>query len=326
MKSFLLKSVIVVIMYIPLQRLYYYYTNDADASTPLYLKVEKNKNDYAEAEMVSFGSSVEYMSHPKDKDRRTMTERLETYLPNKKIVQLSQAAFTVKILDAFIKYYHKKVNGVKQFYIIELNMDQFSVTDNSRFLDRTPERLSYGRDFRAALYKPLSIFNYDYGVLTEQEFKDQEIYLDGEYQGLYNELFNGQDLTAKQVYRNRYMIQYLYHLDEENEKIGYLRNLISFLIQEDIDCLFYITPFDHESCTKYFEVTLCNEIIDSNIKYLTDILDESGMDYLNLTKDVPTSYIATTAMAPNCHLKSEGKEYNAKKISEWVNMNLSSPN
>jgi len=322
MKNFLLKSLVVVLLYLPAQYVYYKYTNKADVTTPLMLKVKNSAESYAKAEIISFGSSVEYMCHPKDEDRRTMTKRLESYLPERKIVGLSQAAFTVKILDAFIKFYHRKVGEVKQFYVIEMNMDQFAMTDNKRFLDRTPERLSYAENIVSAMYRPLSIFNYDYGVLTDKEYKTQEVFLDGEYQGEFDPMFNGQDQTFKEVHTNRYMIQYLYELDESHEKIGYLKSLIKFLQQNDIKCLFYITPFDVESCGKYFEQDLCDKVIDANLKVVTDVFEQNKVPYLNLAKDLPTEAIASTPLAPNGHLKSDGKEYNAKKISEWVKMNL----
>lgn len=118
------------------------------------------------------------------------------------------------------------------------------------------------------------------------------------------------------------MIKYLYQLDKSHEKIMALERLIEFVKKKQIKVLFYIVPFDYLSCEKYFDQAICSEVLGSNIKVLTDILDNSGLDYLNLTLDLPTEFIATTPLAPNGHLRSEGRKYNAKKISEWVKTNL----
>jgi len=327
MKTFIGKSAIVVLVYLASQYLYYQYTNTAILTTPLMRNVIVDAEEHRKAEIVSFGSSIEYMSHPKEKDRRTMTQRLKTYLPDRKVIQFSQAAFTMKVLEPFIKFYRKYVDS-NQFYVIELNMDQFSITDKKRFLDRTPERLSYGENLISAMYKPLSIFNYDYGVLTEKEYKEHEIYLEGVYLGELDSLFNGQHLKAKEVFRNRYLIQYMYNLDRNNEKIKSLIRLIKFLQKEKINSLFYITPYDYKSCEKYFDTEVCHRVLNGNIKVLTDILDEYNLNYLNLSKDLSTDYIATTPMAPNGHLKGKGRDYNAKMISAWIKENLGviSPN
>jgi len=321
MKSFLLKSLVFVILYLSAQYFYHKYTHDAPATTPLYSKVIDDAYEHAKADIVSFGSSIEYMSHPKEKDRRTMTQRLEGYLPQYKIISMSQAAFTVKLLEPFIKFYKRHVPK-DQFYVIELNLDQFSVTDNKRFLDRTPERLNYGENLITALYRPFSIFNYDFGVLTDKEFKAQEIYLQGELMGDFDELYNGENSTFKKLQKDRYMVQYLYDLDNSHPKIGSLNRLIKFLKKENIEALFYITPVDYMSCEMYFDASICSTILNANIKVLTDILDESEFPYLNHTLDLPTEAIATTPMMPNGHLKGEGRDHNAKQISEWIKKNL----
>lgn len=325
MKSFILKSIVLVIIYLGAQYMYYNYTNTAILTTPLMRNVLVDADTHREAEIVSFGSSIEYMSHPKEKDRRTMTQRLQGYLPDRKIIPFSQAAFTIKLLEPFIKFYHKHIDK-DQFYIIELNLDQFSLTDNKRFLDRTPERLSYGENLTSALYKPMSIFNYDYGVLTEKEFDQQEIYLDGQYIGQMDSLFNGEHLTAKELFKNRYMIQNMYTLDRSHVKIKSLMRLIDFLNKEQVENLFYITPFDYLGCEKYFDARLCQHVLNGNIKVLTDILEEHGINYINMSKDLDTKHIATTPLAPNGHLKGSGRDHVAKMISIWIKENLRGSN
>lgn len=321
MRSFLKKSALLVLLYIPAQYLFHKFTNDALEVTPFMKKVINGADKFAKADIVTFGSSVEYMSHPAEKDKRSMTESLERLLPQKEIIAFSQPAFTIKLLGPFIKFYNRYVNS-DQLYVIELNMDQFSLTNNKRFLDRTPEMLSFAENLHSAMYKPLAIFNYDYGVLTQEEFAKQKIYLQGEYQGEYDVLYNTKPKSLSDLYRNRYMIKYLYQLDKSHEKIMALERLIEFVKKKQIKVLFYIVPFDYLSCEKYFDQAICSEVLGSNIKVLTDILDNSGLDYLNLTLDLPTEFIATTPLAPNGHLRSEGRKYNAKKISEWVKTNL----
>ena len=321
MKSFLLKSTLICFTYILLQYLFYFNTvEEFEINAPFLTRIKHDIKDIKNADIFTLGSSIEYMSHPSEKNKWTMSQKLQEYLPEYKIIAFSQPAFNIDLLNPLLKYLYKKTQKDK-LYIVEFNWDQFSVASNKSFIDRTSDRLIYEDNIITTLYRPLSIFNYDFGVLSNKEFREQDIFFDGSYMGKFQELYEDEDENdIESNFRNKYMIKYLYKLDHTHEKIKSFKELIIFLKKNNIKAIFYLTPFDYQSCSEYFETKKCQSIIDNNIQYVIDILEESEVSYINLVKSLPTEYTASTPISPNGHLKAEGRDFIAKELAKYINL------
>lgn len=319
MRIFLLKSAVICVLYLVAQYFFYHNTTtEFGITAPFFYRIASDMDNIEKMDIITLGSSIEYMSHPREKNKRTMTQNLQDYLPQYEIMAFSQPAFTIDLLSPFLKYLRKKLKKDK-LYIIELNWDQYSLTDNKPFLDRTPARIIYEDNIVTTLFRPLSIFNHSFGILSTKEFEEQEVYYQGEYQGTFKELYETNDQAA--VARNRYMIQYLYELDDNTDKIKTLKKLIAYSKENDLEVLFYLTPFDYQSCDKYFEESVCNRILNKNIDFVVNLLESNDMPYINLSKSLPTEHIASTPALPNGHLKAEGRDFIAKELAKWMKTN-----
>lgn len=320
MNRFIINSSILVLLYIVSHYAYHSFTNDYAVTIPFVNRIEQKDTRYFDADIVTFGSSIEYMSHPKEKDKRSITNYLKELLPDKKIVALSQAAYTIELLSALMQYFESKSSG-DQVYVIEVNLDQFSINDNKMFVDRTKERLAYEDGLLSVFYKPLSVFNYKFGVYSSEAYDNQKVYLNGVYKGTKAELDNIEVYSNKDLYSNKYMIQYLYELDNKHEKMVHLRKLIDHIKKKQLTVLFYLTPFDYQSCDIYFDKSICTQIIDENVAIVTNLFEDSEMHYIDLSRDLTSEHIASTEAIPNGHLKASGRAYVARKIANYLASN-----
>ena len=321
MKLFLLKSAVICLLYIFLQTVFYSNTKLFFGITAPFISVIENKEKtLADVEIITLGSSIEYMKHPKDVDKRTMTQRLQDYLPDFKITAFSQPGYTIDILNPLLRYISGEVHKEKLF-IVEFNWDQFSVKSNKKNMDRTLDRLLYENNYSTSFFRPLSIFNYNYGVLSDQEFELQEVFFEDKYVGQLEELQNEENYDL--MLRNLYMIKYMYSLSDKDKRVKAFKDLISYSVKNKLKILIYLTPFDYKSCNEYFTDLQCKSTIDGNILFIKNILEEKNIPYVDLSKSLSVEHISTSERFPNGHLKSEGRDFIARELAKWIKTNYS---
>jgi hypothetical protein len=125
---------------------------------------------------------------------------------------------------------------------------------------------------------------------------------------------------SEEPYRDQlkagFISHYLYDLSSDDRRIGEILGLVDGLKRMGIVPIVYITPVNYQDGVKYTGEAL-DDVLKHNVATLSAVLDNAGVDYLDLSMDLPATAFADKGCACE-HLAAEGRKYVAGKVAEHV--------
>jgi hypothetical protein len=242
------------------------------------------------------------------------------------IKNINQGAYSPIVYQNYIKNIKKQST-----VIIPINMRSFSEEwfnkPSYQFFNKRMASSILAMDFISLYQLFIESFKYD-----KQIYNDTDIIRNGNdlgtiYSIAYSTKIN-EDLYCndKTFYTNdkyikklliKYKYHYMYKLTLNHKMFKYLKNIISFSRENNINLLFYITPINFE----YGEIIVdknFNIIVNNNINTLIKFFKDNNALYLDLSKKVDGKNFNDHQYVCE-HLDYTGREIVASNIYNYFN-------
>ncbi len=241
-----------------------------------------------------------------------------------KIEVVAHEAYHLGVYEAFANYI-LTLDKRPEIVVIPINLRSFSPEWDTRPLYQFRSEI-LKLNTKENLFEGLYVRGHDlFGesgekiMMDNMKWKQQEVFFGDEKVGLVKDFvyeIKGNEENLTELVKNKFIFQYLYKLNGNERKITSLKNLINKYSANGIKVIVYITPIDYENGEKYVGIEF-RKIVEENIEIIKNNIDESKADFIDMGFDLESvnfNYI----FVPNEHLKEEGIQYVADKISEKI--------
>ncbi|RKY20815.1 MAG: hypothetical protein DRQ55_06350 [Planctomycetota bacterium] len=181
-------------------------------------------------------------------------------------------------------------------------------------------RFSLAHPWLARLWQPLAVFRVlDGNLVTEREFRQTPIVLDGQPAGVVGDYLRGdpEALDTPELVDEdlalRLSCNYLGAIDPQHERVAALRELVALCREHDIEPLFYVTPVDVEAGEGLLPGRFRRQVA-ANAALLTKIVREAGGAALDLSLSTPAERFSWQRI-PNEHMGQDGRAAVARAVA-----------
>jgi hypothetical protein len=269
-------------------------------------------------DVLYFGSSVDYHSNIHDKDKRKISEMVQSGVTNLNFASISNGAYDLEVFNSFIRYIVNQDHHIG-LYILEINLRSFSPDWDKRpnyqfkeekFILKYPYLEPY-----FTLFHNFTRFD----RISDDQFHKTPVYKGDEKVGSVRD-FNFIELNVTDAGITKKLIyHYLYPLDQSHSKLISLKGLLDYIHDNNLRVLFFIAPIDWQTGNRHLPEDFMR-ITRRNITIINSLLSEAGADYLDLSYALDSSDFSFEKY-PNEHLKEQGRLYVAKRLSDWIRTN-----
>lgn len=233
-------------------------------------------------QIIYFGDSVLDLRGPTDKGK-TIPEMLQDLLPVNFVRSVNHDAYKANEYLLICRYFFRKKYYPK-LMIIPINLRSFSPS----LYDNPARQFKY---LKAALANDINLYlfrlfprpffaivNFIDPAITVEEYGNILVY-DGE-RSLgkipdYDKL-DFRNCSIEDIEKD-IICKYMYSLSNSQEKLAYLTDLVKLLKKENIGVVYYITPIDYETGTRYLGKRFIDKV-NSNILVLQKIFKENNVE------------------------------------------------
>ena len=274
-------------------------------SVPVFGERQKlKKNNYNNVFL--FGSSVEKYTDRNDKDKRSISEIIDSLSDKYHVESISGNAYHMDMFLALSKYIVKKLSHPK-LIIVPINMRAFSPEWDKRpeYQFEKEKMILNGFTFlefiEYAYRKQIPYFSSKFNPITQKDFENTFVF-DGDRQAgkVKDFLIERENVTDMNKYiKDGFVFHYMYNLEKEHRKLKSMIELARILSENHIKVLFYITPIDYSKGEKYFPGRFKEKLKD-NIDLIKSILANEGNQVLDLSLSLNSIFFSYGAR-PNEH-------------------------
>ncbi|MFH1894656.1 MAG: hypothetical protein ABH813_02040 [Patescibacteria group bacterium] len=281
--------------------------------------LEKAKKEGAD--IIYLGDSAVSHYSPKDLNKRAIPQMLQEILPEHSIVSVDNAAWKADIFLEVCKYIIKQKYYPK-IIIIPINMRSFSPSWDKRPGYQFEEKKAILKNKLSFMFfKTIEVFDKSdkFNEITQDEFDNTEVFNGEEAAGKVKD-FESHEFRhySEENMKNTILYYYMFSLKKENRLMQFLLETAKILRENNIKPVFYITPIDYETGSRYFPGEF-SERLKSNTETIKSVFSENHFEVLDFSKDLETDFFAWEKY-PNEHLNEKGRKYVAEKIAEIIGL------
>jgi hypothetical protein len=270
-----------------------------------------------------FGSSVEEYSASKDKDKRSISNMINSLSNKYHVESISGGAFHMDLFLELSKYIVKKLSHPK-LIIVPINMRTFSPEWDKRpeYQFEKEKKILNGFTFSEfieyAFRKQIPYLFSKFNPITQEDFENTFVFNGkrkvGKVKDFLIERKNIKDMNN--YIKDGFVFHYMYSLGKEHRKLKSMTELARILSASHIKVLFYITPVDYSKGEMYFPGRFIKRL-KNNINLINLLLINEGNQVLDLSLSLNSNFFSYEAR-PNEHLNQKGRMYVAKKLNENI--------
>jgi hypothetical protein len=228
-----------------------------------------------------------------------------------KLKWTSQGSLSLHIYEAFIEYISNQKQQPK-YIIIPINLRSFTPSWDWRpEYQFNPEKIYLKDNFFSILYRPLSVFKFNYDTITYQKFYEQPIKLGNKIIG-----YNKDTLIAK-TQKDRFIYYYMADIEASNRNTIALQSILSNKNLKS-KLILYFNAIDVYEGERYLPNQFTKEI-QKNKLFLASIISKypDRASYIDFIDSIPHKYFDYQD-EPNEHLNQTGKMYVAQKLKQEI--------
>lgn len=290
--------------------------------TNSFWKLDELKKNINQTDIFFYGSSVNWYTDKSDKDKRFISQVLDSLQKDNHVYGISDAAYNLEIFRDFLKYIVKNKKSKSKLMIFEINLRSFSPEWNDRpNYQFEKERFILKDDLISKFEKPLSIFKYDFKQITNKEFLNKSVYKGKQKVGYVKDYVSLICTDTTDFMKKKITFHYLYKLNQNHRKIKAINEIIKISKNYNLNVLFFITPIDYLTGVKYLPYDF-KKITTENIEFIDNLLKKQNISLLDFSYSLSSKYFSYNKI-PNEHLKYLGRYFIADEINKWCNKNLS---
>lgn len=272
-------------------------------------------------DIVYLGDSSVYTVIPADKDKRTIGEMVGDMTPGLSLVEISHAAYHMRVYLEFCRYIARQPNRPR-IVVIPVNLGSFSAEWAMRpeyqfEKERIILRGGLKKHLVLALSKPLSVFNYNFVSITREEYLKAPVYRGMQRVGTVKDFnHSGYKQFTRNNIKNKIISRYMYAMNPGHWNYQSVSEAIDVLNWKKIIPVIYIVPVDHETCEGYFPGEF-RKWLAINVAFIRMRLESRGMELLDLSTALPAEAFVYGSY-PDEHVKEAGRRLVAEKISAFI--------
>lgn len=274
----------------------------------------------SDVDIVMFGDSVLTHVPDKDTDRRAISDILADLQPDLRVAAVHHPAFHLGVYDAMVRYILRDGDPQLRFVVVPINMRSFSTSWHMEPRYQFEDLLWYlryeGWGYRLA-YRPLHVFKALAPSLSEPEFQDLPIYIDGKFDA------RVADYVDDESSRTGFRLHYMEQLNPDHPKLRALASLARVARDAGLEVVFYVTPLNLRY-GETIEGTNLQTTVEANIRAVQSALSPFGQQALDLSAGIPPSFFVSNRTAGE-HLNEKGRRFVAREISAEISRRSTSP-
>ena len=259
--------------------------------------------------IIFFCDSTNFAYSTQDSDKRTISQMLQSLMPERKILTIDHGAFNMDIYLAFCRYISRSIHK-PNVIIIPVNMRSFSPGwDQRPDWQFEQERFFLNYPLLQSFFKPLAVFKaVSTNEISVERYNKTSVYCDNEVVGTVREFdFRSRDpnsVTDEKI-RKKFIFNYMYPLKPDHRKLRSMVEIANVLNSVNIQVIFYVSPLDMETGQKYLPGRFFDRV-HANVELAKALLREQNVEPLDLSQSVPAEHFSWTVY-PNEHLDQVGR-------------------
>ena len=252
-------------------------------------------------------------------------EQMLSDVSGKSVKIVAHEAYHLGVYEATVNFISKQEKK-PEVIVIPINLRSFSPEWDTRpqyQFQNEITKLDESEDLLIGLWvRVTNLFGNsdEKKLLDDITWKQENVYFGKNIVGRVNEfefLIHGDEEDIEELVKKKFIYQYGYLLNEKTNKMDSLKNIIKKCKEMNSELVLYITPIDVEN-GKIHAGEEFLEIIKNNTTLLEKIGIDNGANIIDLSFDLEHEKFEYVFI-PNEHLKEEGLQYVAEKISEKLN-------
>ena len=267
-----------------------------------------------EKSIILFGSSVNEHYAIDDKDKRSISELLDAFLPGHNVVGISHGAYQSDIYLEFVKYIAR--SGKKPIIIVPINLRYFSPE-----WDLRPE-YQFNKEKNLLNGYPF-IVNLKSREINESEFNNSPIYNGNEYVGKvldFRYIPNKAKDRISEMSKG-FVFHYMQPLKANHQKLKSLFKICEIGNENDLKIIMYITPIDYTYAEK-LGIKKFRQQQHDNIYIIKSTLTSCETVLIDLSMTLNSSYF-DHGNRPGEHLNIRGRLRVARALKTAINKTIS---
>jgi len=273
-------------------------------------ELEKLKKALPNADVVMFGSSVNWWTAEEDTDKRKISEMLDSLLPNEKVIDISHGAYHSEVYLEFVKFISKN-KAEKPAIIVPINLRYFSPK-----WDLRPQYQFIKERYEIAGIPYLINFK-NYKKISKDEYLSHPVYLHEKQIGNIENFKRKNQQDENETMCNGFILHYLQLLHSNHKKLTALKDIVEICNKHEIDLLMYIIPIDIMKAERLNINTFKRTVLE-NISVIKNSLKEESVEVLDLSFYLKSENFNYNLM-PNEHLNMYGRKKIAERIKQKLN-------
>ena len=271
-------------------------------------------------DIIYFGDSSVYLYAPNDPDRRSIASFLAGY-SGREIVEISHAAYHLGIYEAYSEYVCNSENRPK-LAIVPINLRvSFSEESATRPAYQFNNQIRWLKSGREGNTLPLRLWLRFYHLFgndkekesrLEEEWKSRTVYYNATPRGKVSDYLIERPSSSEEV-AGQFIFEYMPLIGESHGRISSLKKMVMNYESCGVKLLLYTSPIDYESGIGYIGSDF-TAVVGQNIKTIQNSVKNSNVVLVDMSFDLNASYFNYISI-PNEHLKQDGREYVARKLS-----------
>lgn len=290
------------------------YTGDEDANIVRMRQLLQDGVD-----VLYFGDSVNFIVDPDDDDDRSISRMLDSLTPELSVAAIDHPAYHLRVFESFVDALAEQPRRPRAV-VIPVNLRSFSPSwdrfPQYQFTDVRRE-LKYGILWRA-VEKPLRTFHVldDFREVSWETYETTPVYSGTKKVGVVRDFDNPSYRRAtRENRRNKFILEYMAAVSPDHRLLLALRRIAARARELNITPLFYLTPIDVETGTRFVGPSFTRQI-EANAQTIRSQLKDVNPPPLDLSLSLPADRFHYASVYPNEHLDEAGRMFVAEQLAQ----------